>query len=240
MFDRVYDFFYGEQLRKHVVLISAFVFGQIFVIPLLGWLDSSQHVSLALAVAIISVWPLRLLYDKCFTSPQERTEEQIERNTNDMIMIAEMIRHLERTLYDMYSRRNNKLPTEQKTSDIIQDFIKSRTLSRKFLQDYETLRGHVFHGFSTLPGQTSSLDSARDLLNRLHSISYANKKTIHELSLHFERVLTQNLFALKESGVSDEEIGIMVVNLQSYLRMIMDMSNKETHRLIVEYMENKT
>ena len=63
MFDQVYDFFFGDQLRKYVVLISAFFLGQIFAIPLLGWLESSQYVLFAVTISFIAICPLILLYN---------------------------------------------------------------------------------------------------------------------------------------------------------------------------------
>jgi hypothetical protein len=231
MFDRVYDFFFGDQLRKHVVLISAFSIGQIFVIPLFGWLDPFQYVSLALALAVVSVWPLRLLYDRCFTC----REDSIEHDVNNKMLMKKITHHLEQTLYETYSRRTNKIPTEKTVIDIILDLMKSRMLSQQFLQDYERLMTYIFHGITPISGQPPSLDSAKNLLDRLQSLSYANEKTIHELSSYLERALTKNFFALKESGVSDEEIGIMTLDLQSYLYLIVEISNKETQKLIEKY-----
>jgi hypothetical protein len=113
--------------------------------------------------------------------------------------------------------------------------MKSHMLSRNFLQDYERLRLYISHGISASPEQTPSLDNARNLLNHLYSMSYANEKAIHELSSHLERVITQNLFTLRELRAPHEEIGVMIVNMQSYLYLIIEMSNKETQKLIEEY-----
>jgi hypothetical protein len=64
MFDRVYDFFFGDQLRKHVVLISAFLLGQLSVIPLAERLEPTQYVVLAVMISLVFIWPLRFLYDR--------------------------------------------------------------------------------------------------------------------------------------------------------------------------------
>jgi hypothetical protein len=78
MIDRVYDFFFGDQLRKHIVLISAFFLGQLFAIPLFGSLEPSQYVVFAVSVSLLSIWPLVLLYDRFHIVRREHREAPIE------------------------------------------------------------------------------------------------------------------------------------------------------------------
>jgi hypothetical protein len=104
----VYDFFFGDQLRKHMVLISAFLLGQLFMIPLLGWLEPSQYVTLAVTLSLVSIWPLRFLYDRFF--PVQCTEEQRQLNSNNKMLMMEITRDLENRIYDMDSRKNNRPP----------------------------------------------------------------------------------------------------------------------------------
>jgi hypothetical protein len=80
MFDKVYDFFFGDQLRKHVVLISAFFSGQLLVIPLLGRLEPSQYVALAVVTSFISMWPLTWLYDRFYNFSRKRRGEHNQKN----------------------------------------------------------------------------------------------------------------------------------------------------------------
>ncbi len=248
MVDRVYDFFFGDQVRKHVLLISAFFLGQLSAIPLLGWLEPSQHVALAVSISFISIWPLSVLYDRFFAVRRRRTQEPIrgEVDIHNVELMMMAMHQIERMLHDMASIRNNRLPVDQTTRDIILDFVQNRTLSQKFLQDYERLRAQFVHGVPVIPGQTPSqilaesdvssvLDNARDLLTRLHFISYANEKTIYELSANFEKIMLRNVENLREAQASAEAIGSMVANMQTYLRLIEAISNKEVEKLIEEY-----
>jgi hypothetical protein len=75
MFDRVYDFFFGDQLRKYAVLISAFLFSQVLIIPLIGQLEPSQYVALAVTILFISIWPLAIFYDRFSPGREEHTDE---------------------------------------------------------------------------------------------------------------------------------------------------------------------
>lgn len=80
MFDRVYDFFFGDQLRKYVVLISAIFLGQLFVIPLFGQLEPSQYVALGVTISFMFIWPLTLLYNRFSSKRQRATEETAQGN----------------------------------------------------------------------------------------------------------------------------------------------------------------
>ena len=63
MFEKVYNFFFGDQLRKYVVLVSAFFLGQFLSIPFWGWFEPSQYVILALSISFALIWPFIRLYD---------------------------------------------------------------------------------------------------------------------------------------------------------------------------------
>ncbi len=75
MFDSTYDFFFGDQLRKHVVVVSAFFLGQISVIPLLGWLELPHYVALSVTISFLSIWPLTLFYDRLHPPRRKATKE---------------------------------------------------------------------------------------------------------------------------------------------------------------------
>jgi hypothetical protein len=159
-----------------------------------------------------------------------------------MIMAMHQI---ERTLHDMASIKNNRLPVDQTTRDILLNLVNDHILSQKFLQDYERLRAQLVHGVPLIPGQplsqvlvgsgaSSVLDNAKDVLTCLHSICYANEKTIYELSSNFDRVMVHNVEALKEAQVSAEAIGNMVAHMKTYIRLAEEASKKEIERLIAE------
>jgi hypothetical protein len=89
MFDRVYDFFFGDQLRKYVVLISAIFLSQLFVIPFFGQLEPSQYVVLGVIISFMFIWPLTLLYNRFGPIQRRSTKEtahgDIARPDKDLI-----------------------------------------------------------------------------------------------------------------------------------------------------------
>jgi hypothetical protein len=89
MFDRVYDFFFGDQLRKYVVMISAIFLGQLFLIPLFGQLEPSRYVALGVTISFMFIWLLTLLYNRFGPKRRRATEAtaqgDIDRPDKDLI-----------------------------------------------------------------------------------------------------------------------------------------------------------
>jgi hypothetical protein len=236
MFESVHDFFFGDQLRKRVVLISAFFLGQICVMPLLGWRDPSHYVTLAVVLSLVFVWPLNFLYNRFSSVQRERTGElrQEEPQPSDQELIRQIIRQIEAMLYDMASRKWGRLP-EGQTRDTIVYFIETRMLSPKFLQDYDRLKDSLHHENSL-----STLDNAKELLMRLHAVFYANEKAIYEMSSDLERAMIRNFEALKGYRVSSEAIGGMMLKMGAYIRWINDISYREVEQIIEEHKKTHT
>jgi hypothetical protein len=229
MVNRMYDFFFGDQLRKHVVLISAFFLGQFFMIPFLGNFDPSQHMIVALVISFASLWPLTLLYDRVHGVRRKATEElaweTIQRQ--DYKLIGQGIQEINAMLYDMASVRFGGVPRGQMPSDIIRGLVDTNILSRDFLQNYEQFA-------NPYRLSATSLRHITDLLNRLHFVSNANEKVIHELSLNFERVMLRKFDVLKEAGVPQEVIGRMIATMELHFHALEEFYNKEIERFIEE------
>jgi hypothetical protein len=245
MFDRVYDFFFGDQRRKHIVLVSAFFLGQFFAIPLLGWLEPSQYVALAVAISFISVWPLTLFYDKLHTRRRATGEpERVYIQAANQALIGNAIGEIDRMLFQMASLRPSEFSTDQTARDIILQFVETNTLSRNFLLDYDQLRKasrqgvfSFWRGFSDA-AFSSSLRNVTELMNRLYSVSYANEKTIHESLSIFERIMIRNFEVLKEAKVSQEAMGRMIGQMHFQLRIMEEFYSKEVMRIIEENKRN--
>jgi hypothetical protein len=255
MFDKVYDFFYGDQIRKHVVLIGGFFSGQLLAIPLFERLEPSQYVPLAVMMSFISMWPLAWCYGKSRAVSAERVPEaqQTEtRSTNqhDEALFLSCLGQIDNTLREMASRTDGGLAFNQTIREIITYFMDHGILSKKFLEDYEKLREDYRQG--SLPidiyidmrnpqrgfasdNDPSLMRNTNDLLTRLHSISYANEKIIHELSVNFEMAMIRNLEILRGSGVSAEVIGSMMLKTNEYIRLIRETSNREVEQIIAEH-----
>ena len=96
MFEKVYNFFFGDQLRKYVVLLSAFMFSQVLSIPFLGWFEPSQYIVLTLSTAFALIWPLTLLYDRYHNGKNlSRTEVQIGSHPQTQMEIGTQERETE-------------------------------------------------------------------------------------------------------------------------------------------------
>jgi hypothetical protein len=242
MFDRIYDFFFGDQIRKHVVLLSAFFLGQFLTIPLLAWLEPSQYVGLAVTISFISIWPLASLYKKNHAVPPKVTEHarQVEIRTSEQVdpkLVGLHLRKITTTLGDMASRTHGALPTGAAMRDIIIYFINNHTLSESFLQDYEKIIGHLPTDRShqlPIPFSLSDLATARDLSMRLEYISYVNEKVIDELSFTLKESLLQDLEILKQARVPTEEAGKLIANMVSSFQQIQQIFHSEVQNLVTE------
>ena len=81
MFEKLYEFFFTDQRRKYVVLISTFLSGQLLAIFFLGMVEVHQYFFLALGLPIALILPITFLYDKIGIKTSEQRTGVVESPT---------------------------------------------------------------------------------------------------------------------------------------------------------------
>jgi len=60
--NELYEFFYGNQTRKYIALISAFVIAHIICLPFFGKLQDEWYVILVLGSNVLLIFPIAVFY----------------------------------------------------------------------------------------------------------------------------------------------------------------------------------
>jgi hypothetical protein len=243
MFDKVYDFFFGDQLRKHLVLISAFFLGQILAIPFFEWLEPSRYIALALSLSFISTWPLTLLYDKLYNVRQKSNQKSVSLlwiDKNEIRPLAMLVHRLTQELIRIASVEQGRTVTNQTVADALTDLIKRGILSKGFLTDFKRLMddfsviGEIYqkHKSMSRSNFASAVHNAETLVVRLNYLSYVNEKSISAITSDLSEVISRNKELLKESGMSDEEVGRIILNMAADLRVLEEQWNRQLNDIL--------
>jgi hypothetical protein len=238
MFDKVYNFFFGDQLRKHVVLVSAFFLGQLLSIPFLGFFEPAQYLALALSISFISTWPLTLLYDKVLDIRQNFNREHMSLLGTDKYEVetfAMTVHRLNHELIRITSIEQGRTVTNQTVSDALTDLIKRGILSENFLSDFKKLMydfgmiSEIYRKHKSVPRSklVPAMRNAEKLVVRLNYTTYVNEKFVSEITSTLTEVISKNKEVLKESGRPDEEVGRIILNMAAEVRVLEEHWNRQ-------------
>jgi hypothetical protein len=219
MFDAIHDFFFGDQLRKHVVLIGAFFLGQLAAVPLLGWLEPSQYVMFAVALSCVVVLPLHLLYNWYLPPRTERAEDGGELNLVQNELLRQIMRRVDQILYDVASAQRHRLPVEQTVEDTIVELMKRRLLPQEFLRSYYSLH----RSFTQKMPFSSALTGAVELLVQARLAPLALDKELKELSSQISRRIRLSPEVIKQGEKFDVRL---------FIQHIEDISQLEAQKII--------
>jgi hypothetical protein len=243
MFDKVYDFFFGDQLRKRLVLISAFFLGQLLAIPFFGWVEPSQYIALALSISFISTWPITLLYDKVYDVRQKVNQEPVSllwTDKNEVELFAMTVHRLTQELIRIASIEQERTVTNQTISDALADLVKRGILSQNFLTDFKKLMydfgviSEIYRNHKSMPISklASAMHNAEALVVRLNYTIYVNEKYVSAVTESLAEFLSRNKALLKEAGMSDEEVGRIILNMAAELRVIEEQWNRQLNAML--------
>ncbi|MDZ7361988.1 MAG: hypothetical protein ONB46_14870 [candidate division KSB1 bacterium] len=65
--NEIYHFFYGDQTRKYLTLLGAFVTAHILCLPFFDKLQDEWYITLVLGITVLLIFPLAVLYMKLNT-----------------------------------------------------------------------------------------------------------------------------------------------------------------------------
>lgn len=85
MIDKLHSFFFGDQLRKNIVLMSALFLGQITALPFIGQVQPSLYVVISICSSLLYAFLLADFYDRIKIRRQKLTESHSRRRVGRFV-----------------------------------------------------------------------------------------------------------------------------------------------------------
>jgi hypothetical protein len=229
MLDKLHEFFFGDQLRKYLVLMGAFFGGQALALPALARVEPSQYMLLALSFSLVLTWPLTLLYDR-YRDTRHGLRENAMRQTvsaRDIELLQQIVQNVESELFLMEYGERGRVVTYETAYNIIIKLTERGVLSQSFLKDFTNMNEcyhrwvgcrEVSHLSSIDKDAYYTIKNAEQLKLRLQWARLANEKYVSGVSMRLEQTMLKYMDTLRQAGRSDEAVGAFIG------RMVRDLS----------------